>query len=168
LSAKKKGLNLKLSDGQGAVSDINVTPLIDVVLVLLIIFMVITPIMLHQMAINLPEKTEAVPEENVPQDQLVVAACKDGTVSLNRTIFKTLPELHDEVARRIRSKSEKVVFVDSDPDAAYEAVVALMDSVRDAGVTRIGIASLKEGEDFIACTPVAAAPPPAPAAPAAP
>lgn len=167
MSAKGKLKLAGLSKGGGEVSEINVTPLIDVVLVLLIIFMVITPILLHKMAVNLPEKTETVPQDDLPQDQLVVAACKDGTYSLNRTIF-TLEQLNAEVRRRLKPKAEKVVFVDADPDVAYDNVVLLMDSIRDAGAARIGVASLKEVDEFLACTPVAAAPPVDPAAPVAP
>ncbi len=168
MSAKGKLKLAGLSKGGGEVSEINVTPLIDVVLVLLIIFMVITPILLHKMAVNLPEKTETVPQDDLPQDQLVVAACKDGSYSLNRTIY-TLEQLNIEVRRRLKPKAEKVVFVDADPDVAYDNVVLLMDSIRDAGAARIGVASLKvEPDEFLACTPLAAAPPVDPAAPVAP
>ena len=65
-------------------SDINVTPLIDIVLVLLIIFMVLTPIMIYELSVNLPDKTETVEQEDdVPKDQLLLAVCKDGTMTLN-------------------------------------------------------------------------------------
>lgn len=150
------------NDGQG-MSEINVTPLIDIMLVMLIIFMIITPPTLSQMAAKLPEQTEEVPEDDVPQDQLVAAVCEDGSFALNRKKM-TLEELSTQVSKRLRGKSTKVVFVDGHPDANYAQMVSMMDTIRDSGAERLGIASLKEGDDFRACTASA----PAPAAPAAP
>lgn len=157
----KKKKSFVPDHGGGAVGDINVTPLIDIVLVLLIIYMVVTPVMTHQMDINLPEKTETVPEDNVPKEQLLVATCEDGTYAFNR-----LPLPLEEVQNKLRGKIRKkringekaVVFVDSHPNANYAQVVKLMDTVRDAGNqasarVKIGLASLKDPEDFLACTP---------------
>jgi len=155
-----------LKKGKAAARDINVTPLIDVVLVLLIIFMVITPIMIYEMAVNLPDKTETVDREDLPKDQLLLAACKDGTIALNRTIL-SLEEVRKTLRRRLRLKAKKTVFVDAHPDASYERVVVLLDTARDAGADRLGMASLKSPEDFSACSP-APPPPPAPAEEGAP
>ena len=132
--------------------DINVTPLIDVVLVLLIIFMVLTPIMVNEMSVSLPEKTETVEQEDdVPQDQLLLAVCEDGTMTLNRTPFE--PDmLAETLTKRLRSKAKKVVFVDAHPDANYAGVVSALDMAREAGAERLGMASLKTAADFTACT----------------
>ncbi len=163
---KKKKKSIFKQDTKAAVGDINVTPLIDIVLVLLIIYMVVTPVMTHQMDINLPEKTETVPEEKVPTEQLLVATCIDGTYTVNRKVAQ-LGQITDILRKKIikkRAAGEKpVVFVDSHPDANYESVVQLMDSVRDAGnqaniKVKIGLASLKDVEDFVACTPKEKAP----------
>ena len=160
------GMSSGGNDGQG-MSEINVTPLIDIMLVMLIIFMIITPPTLSQMAAKLPEETEEVPEDDVPQDQLVAAVCEDGAFALNKKKM-TLDELGEQVEKRLRGKDQKVVFVDGHPEANYEQMVKMMDAVREAGASRLGIASLKEGDDFRACTPTPAAPvegaPPAPAA----
>jgi len=146
--------------GKAATSDINVTPLIDVVLVLLIIFMVITPITIEEMAVNLPKKTESVQKEDVPKDQLVAAACKDGSFALNKRIM-SLDELATQARKRLRRKKEKVVFIDGHPNAGYRGVVQLIDTVREAGAERVGIASLKDAEEFSACSASAAATTPA-------
>jgi biopolymer transport protein ExbD len=146
---------LKIPKGKPPNGDINVTPLIDVVLVLLIIFMVITPIIINEMAVNLPDKTQTVEQDDVPQDQLVAAVCEDGTVALN-TVVMPLPQLEEDVRKRLRSKAQKVVFVDAHPDAPYEQVVILMDTVRQAGAEKLGVGSLKLPEDFRACSPAAA------------
>ncbi len=142
---------------KGGMSEINVTPLIDVMLVLLIIFMVITPAKVTEMAANLPQKTESVEQDDVPQDQLVAAVCLDGTVSLNKVVMP-LEDLHEQVRKRLRVKAKKVIFVDAHPDASYDKVVGLMDTVRDAGADRVGLASLKTAEEFRSCTGVDAAP----------
>lgn len=158
---KSKSFAPQNNGGGGAVGDINVTPLIDIVLVLLIIYMVVTPVMTSQMDINLPEKTETVPEDNVPKEQLLVATCEDGSYAFNRKAM-ALNELQDLLRKKIikkRAAGEKaVVFVDSHPEATYPQVVKLMDTVRDSGKqantsVKIGLASLKKPDDFIACTP---------------
>ena len=136
-------------------SEINVTPLIDIVLVLLIIFMVLTPIMIYEISVNLPDNTETVEQDDVPKDQLLVAVCKDGSYTLNRKPFE-LELLRDDLKKRLRSKAKKVVFVDAHPDAGYERVVQLLDLARDAGADRLGMASLKTSDDFTACSAPAA------------
>lgn len=168
--SKKKKKSFGAKQGKPPVGDINVTPLIDVVLVLLIIYMVVTPIMMNRMSINLPEKTETVPQENLPKEQILVAACEDGQYSLNRVILP-LRELTDKVRKKIirkRAAGEKgLVFVDGHPETDYSTMVKLMDAVRDAGnqaniSVEIGLASLKAGDDFSACTPIEVSPTPAP------
>ena len=152
MSLKLKGL-----EGKGAQSDINVTPLIDVVLVLLIIFMVLTPIIIEEMSVNLPDKTEQVQKRDVPKDQLLVAVCEDGSFALNRKVMP-LADLRKQVKQQLRRKKPKVVFVDGHPNAPYDEMVKLMDTVRDAGAEKIGLASIKDPDDFLACTAIAAAP----------
>ena len=154
---KKKGFSPP-QNSSSAVGDINVTPLIDIVLVLLIIYMVVTPVMLNQFLVNLPEKTETMDEEDVPEEQLLVATCKDGRYTFKKQ-DTTLPELIKTLRKKINRKRKKtVVFVDAHPEASYPSVVKLMDAVREAGKqsrydVEIGVASLKTDKDFLACTP---------------
>ena len=150
MSKKPKGLQKKTA----AQGDINVTPLIDIVLVLLIIFMVLTPIMIYEISVNLPDNTETVEQDDVPKDQLLLAVCEDGTYTLNRTPYE-LESLRTDLRKRLRAKAKKVVFVDAHPDAVYDRVVALLDLARDAGADRLGMASLKDADDFTACSPPA-------------
>ncbi len=151
----------RLAAGKPPQGDINVTPLIDVVLVLLIIFMVLTPIMINELMIKLPDKTDTAPEDDVPKDQLLVAACLDGTITLNRNVMD-LEELAKTLKKRLRKKpkKKKTVFVDAHPDAGYEQVVLLLDIAKDAGAEKLGLASLKKAEDFTACTTPEAKPAP--------
>lgn len=143
---------------QGGMDEINVTPLIDVVLVLLIIFMVMTPITVQKMANNLPPpdtEEPPPPPPDEPPDQLMVAIYEDGKISLNLK-EGTDEELMKEISLRLRSKEKKTVFIDAHPKANYARVVEVMDLVRATAseedpeskklvsVVKIGLADLKE------------------------
>jgi len=155
-SGSSHGGHIQSRPGKPAQSDINVTPLIDVVLVLLIIFMVLTPILIEEMAVHLPDKTETVEQEDMPEQQLVAATCADGTYALNRQVMD-LPRMQEEISRQLRSKSSHIVFVDAHPDVDYARVVDLIDAVRAAGADTVGMATLKTNEEFNACSPYVAA-----------
>lgn len=157
--SKHENKPIRFKKGAEASKDINVTPLIDIVLVLLIIFMVGSAIPIHEMEPSLPDKTETVQQEDMPKDQLVAAVYEDGSIALNLQPV-TIEELKDQVYKRLMGKAAKVVFVDAHPDATYARVVQVMDTVRDAGAEKVGIASLKDAGP--------ARPGSAPAAPAAP
>jgi biopolymer transport protein ExbD len=132
-----------LGGKRGAQSDINVTPLIDVVLVLLIIFMVLTPRTIEEMTANLPSKTETVKKKDDKKDQLLVAVYEDGSVALNLVTMNDR-EVWDQLRKRLRAKEKKVVFVDAHPNLPYGRVVQMMDLVKDAGADRVGLARLKD------------------------
>jgi biopolymer transport protein TolR len=151
MAIKKIGAGLR--QGKPVASEINVTPMIDVVLVLLIIFMVLTPVMIYELMIKLPDKTETAEEDDLPKDQLLVAACKDGTITLNRNVID-IEDLSETLERRLKRKPKrkKTVFVDAHPDAGYDRVVELLDVAKDAGAEKLGLASLKTAEDFTACS----------------
>jgi biopolymer transport protein ExbD len=131
----------------GGMDEINVTPLIDVVLVLLIIFMVLTPITLTKMATELPPETEdePPPPPDPNQDQLLVAVYKDNTMALN-LIPVDAAKLEAELKKRLknRPKDKRVVFIDGHPDASYEIVVNTIDQIRDCGAERVGFAEMKD------------------------
>lgn len=122
---------------KGPRSDINITPLVDVVLVLLIIFMVMTPILLKQTDLQVPEKVEM--ETQIPSsDQVVLSIAADGTVSLNR---EPLPKelVGDRIKEVMSRRREKVMFFDIDDQALYDDVVKIMDTCRGAGAKVLGI-----------------------------
>ncbi len=149
------GMQVDSGGKKGGFNDINVTPLIDIVLVVLIIFMVITPQTIDELSVNLPKKTETVKQKDLPTDQLVIAVCEDGRFALNKQIMP-LEQLEQQLRGRLAAKSDKVCFVDAHPEAPYDKVVDLMDSARAAGVEKLGIAKLKDADQFKACTPDAA------------
>jgi len=136
-------MGAKVGGGKGANADINVTPLIDVVLVLLIIFMVLTPRTIEEMTANLPSKTETAKKKDDKKDQLLVAVYEDGSAALN---LKKLDdrEIWSQLRKRLRAKEKKVVFVDAHPNLNYGRVVQMMDLVKDAGADRVGLARLKD------------------------
>lgn len=132
----------RIKGGAGPDSEINVTPLIDIVLVMLIIFMVLTPIKIQEMAADLPKKTELVEQDDLPEDQLLVAAYADGTIALNKKMV-TFDQLKEELSKRLKFKKSRVVFVDAAFDTPYANVVRAMDTARDAGAERVALATMK-------------------------
>ena len=122
-------------------SDINVTPLIDVVLVLLIIFMVLTPLAEKQKYLRVPEfqpENQPVPPDTVPPDQTVLTALKNGNVMLNRqemTVDEAMQRLH--VA--YEDRPSKVLFFNAEDNVNYDRVVFVLDQAHGAGVNTIGM-----------------------------
>jgi biopolymer transport protein ExbD len=123
----------------GVKSEINLTPLIDVVLVLLIIFMVLTPSMLKHMTANVPRKADAnTPPPPPGTETIIVAYRADRTLSINHEPIA--PEaLADKITEKLKHDVQKVVFFQVDDDALYGEVVKFMDIVRGAGAKVLGI-----------------------------
>lgn len=129
---------------KGAMSEMNMTPLIDIVLVVLIIMMVTIPIEVQQMGVKVP----GPPIENMPppppnDEQLLVAVYQDGSIALNRRQMNE-EVLSYELMRRLRPLEHKNVFVDAHPEAPYERVVQMIDLARQAGAAKVGLAKLKD------------------------
>jgi biopolymer transport protein TolR len=124
---------------KGTKSEINVTPLIDVVLVLLIIFMVLTPSMLKEITANVPRK----PDPNTPpppptETPIVVEYTASRELTLNTE--PVAPEsLAEKVAERLKHDRQKVVFFKVEDDAPYGEAVRFMDIVKGAGAKTLGI-----------------------------
>jgi biopolymer transport protein TolR len=131
-------MSMDLGGAKGGVkSDINVTPLVDVMLVLLIIMMLITPMLNQGVAMRLPEATNSV-DKPTTQDNTVIAISKDGSVYLNAKPISEA-ELATKISEALEIKKEKSVFIKADEEAAYSAIMATMDQLRQAGVEDIGL-----------------------------
>jgi len=120
-------------------SDINVTPMVDVMLVLLIIFMVITPMLQKGVSVDLAKTDNPIkmPEAD-KEDALIVAVMRDGKIYFNSDAV-TAESLTDKVKDRLANTTDKRIFIKADAGARYGDVVAVVDDVRSAGVDQLGL-----------------------------
>lgn len=120
-----------------ATPQMNVTPLVDVVLVLLIIFMVVTPLLTKQFWLQLPKQEQSAepPSEN---KSVVLTVKKDGALAINGTDLKK-EELREKVARVMAARADKVIYFDAADDAPYATTVEAMDIARQGGAKTIAI-----------------------------
>jgi len=124
------------SSDSGAISQINVTPLVDVMLVLLIIFMVTAPILQQGVSIDLP-KVAAGPLTG-EEEQLVVNVAKGGQVYLNDTAL-TPDQLKEKLRAIVAARPDRQLYVRADQAVPYGQVMQVMGAVRDAGLVRVGL-----------------------------
>src|SRR6476620_3938522 len=121
----------------GVKSDINVTPLVDVMLVLLIIMMIVAPLLQQGVPLTLPTATNTS-EKPETQDQTVLAITADKHFFVNsKPVSKE--ELVRRVAEQLETKSAKIVIIKADEDADYGSVMEAMDSLRAAGIEDMGL-----------------------------
>jgi biopolymer transport protein TolR len=126
------------TSSKGVRSDINITPLVDVVLVLLIIFMVMTPTLLKQMELTVPEKADVQIQTPVTSDQVVVSVSKNGTISINNEPI-TEAAFTERMHEVMKNSHDKLVFFNIDDDAVYGDVMHVMDMTRGCGAKVLGI-----------------------------
>ena len=128
----------------GVKADINVTPLVDVMLVLLIIMMLITPMLNQGVAMHLPKASNTV-DKPTTQDNTVVAVSKDGSLYVNSKPV-TEAEMTTKITEALENKKDKVVFINADEEALYSSVMAAMDSLHQAGVEDIALITERRRE----------------------
>ena len=136
--AKTSGGRYKPQAGS-QMSSPNVIPMADIMLVLLIIFMVVTPMLQKDHPVDLARTNNARDMQDADkEDAIVVAVTRDGNIYL-RTTQITKDQITDQVKDRIANRLDKTVYVKSDARAKYGDVVAVVDEIRSAGVDQVGL-----------------------------
>lgn len=131
----------------GAINDINVTPMVDVMLVLLIIFIVITPMLSKGVSVDLAMTRNPIAmDEADKEDAVLVAITRDGSVFLGRSRSEG-PDLGTQVGDIVSNRIDKTVYVKADARARYERVVEVVNILRSGGVDQVGLLTerLQEG-----------------------
>lgn len=117
-------------------AEINVTPLVDVMLVLLIIFMITAPMLQHELDVNLPVAS-GMPQTAV-ENQVILTVNKQGNIYLDQTAY-TLDTLRPKLQTLYQTRRNKDLFLRADADVPYGKVVQVMDEVKKAGVLKLGM-----------------------------
>ena len=127
------------ADDDDIISGINVTPLVDVCLVLVIIFMVTAPIMSEPLIkVHLPK---AHTREGVEKDKVTITLGKDGSMALNHKEYSTIEALEPDLKLRLALSESKLVVLKADEDALHGRLVELMAKAKDAGAQSLTIAT---------------------------
>ncbi len=135
-------MSMDLGGAKGGVkSDINVTPLVDVMLVLLIIMMLIAPMLQQGVSLRLPTATNTV-DKPESADQTVIAVAANKEIYLNAKPIREA-DLAQRVTDILEGKTEKIVLIRADEEVEYGAVMAVMDQLRQAAVEDIGLITEK-------------------------
>lgn len=140
-------MSMSTGGGGGAQANINVTPLIDVLLVLLIIFMVITPMLNNKVNVDLPQADAAVVMEDAnKEDAVIVAVTRDGRTFLGGDQV-TIDDIGSKITSKLENKTDKHVYLRADIRANYGKVMDAVDGIRSAGVSQLGLLTEKREAD---------------------
>lgn len=127
----------------GATADINVTPLVDICLVLLIIFMVMLPKNVPEISVKVPPESKTRQKPQQANENLVLGLTKDGAITLNRSPVDRAA-LTDTLENQLKFRDKKVIFVNFDTDAKYGTAVEILDVAKRSGAEVLGIMKDKE------------------------
>ena len=137
---------VKRDEGKKVNSNINVTPMVDVMLVLLIIFMVITPMLNNKVNVDLPTATAAVVMENAnKEDSVMVAVTRDGKIFLGGDQIQ-VDAMGPAISAKLEKNPEKKVYLRADNRAIYGKVMDAIDGIRAAGISDLGLLTEKKDD----------------------
>jgi biopolymer transport protein ExbD len=126
-----------MNEEEKIISEINITPLTDIFLVLLIIFMVTTPFLIQSaIKVNLPKSSAS--EETIPK-YLIVSLTRTGQIFLNEQKIVSIDHLIDRMKTKLSSDPNQLVIINADEGVYHGQVVEILDAVKKAGAARIGI-----------------------------
>lgn len=141
-------MGMAASGSGGFNSDINVTPMVDIMLVLLIIFMVVTPLLQHGVSVTLPQNLRNPEEDSriIKESSVVVAVTKDDKVYLGKKEIDkdTLKSEIETKMEGLTRPEERVVYIKGDAQANYGSVVEAVNIIRQAGIDKIGLVADKK------------------------
>jgi biopolymer transport protein TolR len=134
---------MNIGTSRAVAPHMNVTPLVDIVLVLLIIFMVVTPLLTKKFWLHVPkneQKTELDPGVDNKQTNVVLTYHKNGTIKINNEPVPR-PELDARIRRILAARADRLIFFDAEDGADYGEAVQVMDMARGAGASAIAVLS---------------------------
>ncbi len=140
-------MGMSVGGDDGFNSEINVTPMVDVMLVLLIIFMIVTPLLQQGVSVDLPKNMiSPTQDEEIAKDtSLVISITKNGTFYIGKQEFP-LESLADKVKSKMKDRTpdKKIVYIKADVEVKYETVVKAIDTIRKQEVDKIGLVADKK------------------------
>jgi biopolymer transport protein TolR len=119
-------------------ADINITPFIDILLVLLVIFMTISPTRSKGVDTNIPQPPPLNSNQQTPQETIILSMDRNGVIKINQTTVEA-PDLIGRLQDIFRTRNDRTVFVQADDDLLFNDVAQLVDAAKIAGVERIGL-----------------------------
>ena len=134
---------MSVGGGKGPKADINMTPMIDVLLVMIIIFMVITPLTPHGLEALVPQPPPPNSKPNLSDQRTVVIVLeKDGSIKINQDPVQE-SNLQQRLEDIFKTRAERVVFVKGDPDLEFAPVARAIDIAHGAGIDKVGLMTPK-------------------------
>ena len=131
-------MSMSISSGKGSMSDINITPYIDILLVLLIIFMVITPVRQMDLDVKVPQTAEPEAQAAIDPNVIVVSIGESAQIAINQEQV-SIANLGRELQKIYSARSNKNMFVSASPRLPYGDIVRIIDIAKGAGVGEIGL-----------------------------